>query len=277
MNATTTASPLAAHLDYGLCNNYWFALPFQAVVVGVTSVGAAVSVVMAVALLRSPAVADRLSPRLLGGTCVTALTLSAASLATPAIQLSGKEPGYVECVVTGSLYLSSVQTMAFYLICLNVDEYMLVLHCGSPHRKWMDHVFSVAPWLLSWAITIPHAVEYWGCFRPNNITGHCTVQGPWSTRVVNGVATVLVPVGVTAFIYALLMVYVLSERNKSCQPLTETSMPRFIQVTSSRYSSQKLERDLSSLLFVISFVCTFYVGYLPYMIIESYFLEEFML
>lgn len=265
---------MPAPLEYDLCHGYWFDLSFQAVVVGVTSVGAAVSAVMAVILVvRSPTPVDCLSPRLLANSCIAAMTLCVASLVTPAFQLSGETAGHIECVVTGSLYLSSVQTMAFGLVCLNVDEYMLVMHYGSPHRKWMRHVFSIVPWLVSWALTIPHSVEYWGCFRPNRFTSHCMMRGPWSTRVVNGIATVLLPVGVTTVIYVVLMFYVLSEKKKFSQPLPDTSMPRFIQVTSSRHSNQKLERDLSSLLFVLSLVCTFYVGYLPYLIIESYFME----
>lgn len=276
---STTAGPSSlgtppSTLEYDGCHGYWFDLSFQAVVVGVTSVGAVASAVMAVALiLRSPMPIDCLSPRLLASTCVAAVTLCVASFTTPAFQLSGKAPGRVECVITGSLYLSSVQTMAFCLVCLNVDEYMLVMHYSSPHRKWMNHVFSIVPWLVSWALTIPHWVEYWGCFRPNRFTSHCMLQGPWSTRVVNGIATVLVPVGATTVIYMVLMLYVLSAKKKSSQPLPDTSMPRFIQVTSSRHNNQKLERDLSSLLFVLSLVCTFYVGYLPYLIIESYFME----
>lgn len=279
MNSTTVESTspagMPAPLEFDVCHGYWFDLSFQAVVVGIASLGAVVSAVMAVALLfRSPMPVNCLSPRLLASTCIAATTLCIASLTTPAFQLSGKAPGRVECVVTGSLYLSSVQTMAFYLVCLNVDEYMLVAHSGSPHRKWMRHVFSVLPWLVSWALTIPHSVEYWGCFRPNRFTSHCMMLGPWSTRVVNGIATVLVPVSVTTVVYVVLMCYVLSEKKKSSQPSSETSMPRFIQVTSSRHSNQKLERDLSSLLFVLSLVFTFYAGYLPHLIIESYFMEE---
>ncbi|KAH7982465.1 hypothetical protein HPB52_005102 [Rhipicephalus sanguineus] len=242
MNLTTAESTspggTPAPLEYDVCHGYWFDLSFQAAIVGVASLGAAVSAVMAVALVfRSPMPVDCLSPRLLASTCIAAMTLCVASLATPAFQLSGKAPGRVECVVTGSLYLSSVQTMAFCLVCLNVDEYMLVMHYGSPHRKWMRHVFSVVPWLVSWALTIPHSVEYWGCFRPNRFTSHCMMRGPWSTRVVNGIATVLVPVGVTTVVYVLLMFYVLSEKKKSSQPSPDTS-------------------------------------YLPHLIIESYFMEE---
>ncbi|KAH8018616.1 hypothetical protein HPB51_009055 [Rhipicephalus microplus] len=246
MNSTTVESTspagmpagMPAPLEFDVCHGYWFDLSFQAVVVGIASLGAVVSAVMAVALLfRSPMPVNCLSPRLLASTCIAATTLCIASLTTPAFQLSGKAPGRVECVVTGSLYLSSVQTMAFYLVCLNVDEYMLVAHSGSPHRKWMRHVFSVLPWLVSWALTIPHSVEYWGCFRPNKFTSHCMMLGPWSTRVVNGIATVLVPVSVTTVVYVVLMCYVLSEKKKSSQPSSETS-------------------------------------YLPHLIIESYFMEE---
>lgn len=253
-----------------MCDGYWLDLSFQAVVVGVTSTGAVVSAVMLVALLVCRAPADCVSSRLLAIIFTSALALCVASLVNPAMQLGGKDPGSVECVFLGSVYQSAVQTTAFALACLNVEQYMLVLHCSSRHRKWMSTLFTVAPWALSWALTIPHTVEYWGCFRPSSFASLCTLCGPRSTRLVNGLVTVLLPVGVTAFVYVRLMTHVMLVRNGSPQHSPETSMPRFIQATCSKSSNQKLERDLSSMVFVLSLVCTFYMGYLPYVIIESY-------
>ncbi|KAL1431757.1 hypothetical protein MTO96_013864 [Rhipicephalus appendiculatus] len=95
MNSTSAESTspggTPAPLEYDVCHGYWFDLSFQAVVVSVASLGALVSAVMAVALVfRSPMPVDCLSPRLLASTCIAAMTLCIASLATPAFQLSGK-------------------------------------------------------------------------------------------------------------------------------------------------------------------------------------------
>lgn len=253
---------------------YWLDLSFQAVVVGVTSAGAVVCAVMLVALLMSRAPTDCVSSRLLAIIFTSALALCVASLVIPAMQLGGQETGSVECVITGSLYHSAVQTTAFALACLSVEQYMVVLHCSSRHRKWMETLFAVAPWVLSWALTVPHAVEHWGCFRPRSSTSLCTLRGPPSTRLVDGLVTVLLPVGVTAVVYVRLMAHVMSARKDSPHHSPETSMPRFIQATCSKSSSQKFEKDLSSMVFVLSLVCTFYVGYLPYVIIESYLQQE---
>lgn len=253
-----------------MCEGYWLDLSFQAVVVGLTSSGAVVSALMLVALLMSRAPADCVSSRLLAVIFTSAVALCVASLVNPAMQLGGTAPGSVECVLTGSLYHSAVQTTAFSLAFLNVEQYMVVLHCSSRHRKWTRALFPIAPWVLSWALTIPHAVEYWGHFRPSSFTSLCTLCGPRSTRLVNGLVTVLLPVAVTAFVYVRLMTHVMSVRKNSPQNSPDTSMPRFIQATCSKSSSQKLEKDLSSMVFVLSLVCTFYMGYLPYVIIESY-------
>lgn len=252
----------------------WLEVGYHVAIVGLTSSGAVANAVMMMALLGSSSVVSHGS-RILANISGAALLLCGSSLALPVVRLLGLPVDHVGCVSTGSVHAAAVLVMALSLVFLVIDECVVVLRSTHSQRRWTDPAFCATSWFLSWALVLPLSMELWGRFRPNDqLGGYCGINGPWSVQLTYEMAAVLLPVVIVSAVYTRLLLHVVSAR-KACSPKSESSdRPRFLRATFSQNSSQKLQEDLGSMLLVLALVCTFYFGYLPQAIVESFFADD---
>ncbi|CAN7991943.1 unnamed protein product [Ixodes hexagonus] len=275
MNTTTapvnSSEPETCVPSYGR----WFGVAFRVAVVTVTASGAATNAATATALFWSPKTTTHGS-KLLANVAAAALVLSVSTLAASSVQLMEMPVSHIECVIMGSTYTAAVLSTAISFVFLVTDQCIVVLYPASSRRKWTDPAFCVASWVLSWTLVLPAIIECWGSFRLNKLTEHCEVGGPQSVVVVHGFASVVLPVVCVSLAFTRLLFHVRSVR-EACLPsprLVSSETPRFIQATCSKHSSEKLDKDLSSMLLVLVIVCTFYLGFLPHAVLGTFFADD---